>query len=342
MLTINENTTIYIAAPANSASGGQEALHQLGYFLRKNGLTVSMAYYFFNRENETPVVDKYQKYQVPYCLSEEIVDEPQNLLICPEIATWQFQSFHHIQKSIWWLSVHFYRAGFRHSSLLKMIPNVLRGRFEKIREIRAERKKLFNFDDNSIHHFTASEYAYSYVKSRGAEPKRLIEPLGMDFLNSFASGEETQLSGNGRDQVVLYNPVKESRLMEILQKRFPQIPFVPLKGYTPEQLIELMKKSVLYVDFGKFPGPERLPKEAVICGCCVITGTRGASAFYEDVRIPDHYKMRNRSSQYVANLIMDVLGNYDRHIGNFEEYRSMVRDLEPNFEKQIREIFKTS
>lgn len=340
MLTIQENTTIYILAPANSASGGQEALHQLGYFLRKNGLTAKMAYYFFNSENKTPVVEKYEKYEVPYCLSNEIPDVSHNLLICPEIATWQFQLFSNIQKSIWWLSVHFYKAGFRHSSILKMIPNVLRGRFKKIKEVRAERKKLFNFDDKSVHHFTASQYAYTYVKSRGANPHKLIEPLGMDFLNSFKSGEPADLSSNGRDQVVLYNPVKESKMMNSLQKKFPEIPFVPLKGFTPDELIEVMKKSVLYVDFGKFPGPERLPKEAAVCGCCIITGVRGASAFYEDVRIPDQYKMRNRSPQYVANLIIDILENYDKYIGKFEEYRNMVRDLESNFELQIKELFQ--
>ncbi len=339
MLKLNKDSTIYILAPANSASGGQEALHQLGYFLQKNGLNSKMAYYLFDKDSSSPVVDKYEKYSVPHCLFEDISDDQNNLVISPEIATSFLAEFSHIQKSIWWLSVHFYRIGFRNSSILKMIPNVLRGRFKKIARIRSERKKMYNFDDNSILNFTASEYAYSYVKSRGGNPQRLIEPLGMDFLNNFEQSTPTELSSNGRDRVVLYNPIKKSRLMSRIQKQFPEIPFVPLQGYSPTELIDLMKKSSLYVDFGKFPGPERLPKEAAICGCCVITGTQGASAFYEDVRIPDQYKINNRSVSEVAQFITTVLDNYDDHIESCEKYRDMVRNLESNFENQIKTIF---
>jgi len=340
MLTLSDSSIIFILAPANSASGGQEALHQLGYYLLKNGCQCKMAYYQFDKKNQSPVVDKYEKYSVPHCLFENIVDDSEHLIICPEIATALLQQFSNIQKSIWWLSVHFYRVGFRNSSIIKMIPNFLRGRFKKIRRIRSERKNMYTFTDDSVINFTASEYAYSYVKSRGGNPQRLIEPLGIDFLNNFDQAIPTQLSSEGRDLVVLYNPIKRSRLMQRLQKQYPQIPFIPLIGYTPEELITVMKKSVLYVDFGKFPGPERLPKEAVICGCCIITGTRGASAFYEDVRIPDEYKVKNQSTKQVASLISDVLISYDTHIEKFEAYRDMVRDLEENFEKQIQTIFK--
>ncbi len=141
MLKVSDSSTIFILAPANSASGGQEALHQLGYYLNKCGYTASMAYYMYDSVNSSPVVDKYEQYSVPFCLISEISDESKNILICPEIATNFLGEFSNIQKAIWWLSVHFYRVGFRNSSLLKMIPNVLRGRFAKIKRIRSERKK---------------------------------------------------------------------------------------------------------------------------------------------------------------------------------------------------------
>ena len=32
----------------------------------------------------------------------------------------------------------------------------------------------------------------------------------------------------------------------------------------------------VYIDFGHHPGQDRLPREAVQCGCVVITGTRGS------------------------------------------------------------------
>ena len=64
-----------------------------------------------------------------------------------------------------------------------------------------------------------------------------------------------------------------------------EINFIPLKGYNQKELISLFRESMVYMDFGFFPGAERLPKEAVINGCLIITGRNGASDFHGDVHI---------------------------------------------------------
>ena len=50
---------------------------------------------------------------------------------------------------------------------------------------------------------------------------------------------------------------------------------------TPEQVVDLMSESKVYIDFGNHPGKDRIPREAVINGCCVITGVRGSARFKE-------------------------------------------------------------
>ena len=341
MVQLSKDSTIYILAPANSSSGGQEALHQLGYYLNKQGFTAQMAYYLYNNTVTSPVVPKYEKYAVPYCFYNEIIDTKENLLICPEIATIFLHDFKEMKKAIWWLSVHFYTVGFRHSSIFYTVKDVLRGRIKEAIRKRQERKKIFNFNDPTIIHFTGSQYAYEYVKSRGANPSFLIEPLGLDFINKVVTHfNNSLLSIKEKKANILYNPVKKSRTMKLLMKKYPNFNYVALKDMTADQLIQTMKESMLYVDFGKFPGPERLPKEAVICGCCVITGTRGAAAFYEDVRIPSQYKIKRQNIDMIANLISDIITHYEDHISAFQDYRDMVLNLEENFIEMIQSNFK--
>jgi len=210
-----------------------------------------------------------------------------------------------------------------------------------MRDAFQKRETLFRFNDNSIVHFAASYYAMDFLKKNGVmDAQFLIEPLGLDFIKNVINGPEVDFSAENRQNLILYNPAKKSRIMKKLLNRFTEHTFIPLKGFSPQQLVDLMKKSKLYVDFGKFPGPERLPKETAVCGCCILTSFRGAAAFYDDVCIPDEYKFKRFNLKDINNRIIDILDNYDRHIDNFQKYRSMVYLLESNFKKQIDATFK--
>lgn len=72
-----------------------------------------------------------------------------------------------------------------------------------------------------------------------------------------------------------------------------------------------MSKSKVYIDFGNHPGKDRIPREAAISGCIVITGKRGAAAFAEDVCIPETYKFDESCAKkkilYHASGIVSVI-----------------------------------
>jgi hypothetical protein len=211
--------------------------------------------------------------------------------------------------------------------------------FKHVKNILANRKKLFRFDDQSVIHLNGSFYTADFVKRHGAKPNMMIQPLGLDFQRMVLNNPPQKFSSEIRQDVVLYNPSKGSRLMKRLMLHCTDLKFIPLKGFSPPELIELFQSSKLYVDFGKFPGPERLPKEAVVNGCCIITGRRGAAAFFGDVRIPDKYKIRSGNITSIHDLICSIFADYESHVQQFEKYRTMVYDLEKNFVNQIREFF---
>ena len=106
--------------------------------------------------------------------------------------------------------------------------------------------------------------------------------------------------------------------------------------------MKMYQKAKVYMDFGTFPGAERIPKEAVINGCCIITGKYGASAFYKDVPINDEYKIdaKEENIDKIILSIKDLFDNYDEKIKDYEEYRNTVLNLENNFIKQIKGVFK--
>ena len=340
MIPLGPESIVYILAPANSVSGGQEALHQLAFYLGKKGCTTRIAYYYQGRRPQNPVSDRYRQYGTAWCCYEDVVDEPQHLLICPEIAPWLLARFRKIRKAIWWLSVGFFAATERNISFRTIASLTLSGRLRDAQRRLARRVALAAVMRDRLVHFAGSHYAQDYVRRRfGLTAHLLIEPLGLDFINSVAKDGAVSLDSRMRDNVVLYNPAKGNRLMQQLMLRHPEHVYVPLRGYSSDQLITLMRKSRLYVDFGKFPGPERLPKEAVACGCCVLTARDGAAAFYQDVRVPEEFKIRGTDVGVINEKLTELLEHYDAHIAKYEDYRQMVAGLETQFNSQLDGLF---
>lgn len=139
--------------------------------------------------------------------------------------------------------------------------------------------------------------------------------------------------------MVLYNPSKPSATAAELLKR-NDISFLPLKGYSPEELIALFRRSKLYIDFGEFGGPERLPKESVLNGTLLLVGKRAAAVNDFDVAIPDKYKMENYADvEAVAEKIKYMLANYDGLIDDFAPFRKKIEGLKDGFVDSIRKIF---
>ena len=91
------------------------------------------------------------------------------------------------------------------------------------------------------------------------------------------------------------------------------INWVPLVGMSNDQVLNYLKTSKVYIDFGNHPGKDRLPREAAICGCCIITGKKGAAAFKEDIPISETYKFDDKASSipYIVEKIRLLLKNYD-------------------------------
>ena len=108
-------------------------------------------------------------------------------------------------------------------------------------------------------------------------------------------------------------------------------------------MFELMKKSMIYIDFGNHPGRDRIPREAVINGCIIITGRRGSSANDEDIPIDEKYKIDHKSENFhriFENLCNDIFENYEIHQEKMKNYIDVIKNNEKYVIQNIGEFLK--
>ena len=83
-----------------------------------------------------------------------------------------------------------------------------------------------------------------------------------------------------QEWILLYNPKKGlDKVLPIIEQT-PWLKWIPLINLTEEDMIAYMHLAKVYVDFGNHPGKDRIPREAAICGCCVITNREGSAAYW--------------------------------------------------------------
>lgn len=314
------HSVIYIACPANYATGGTELIHQLASKL--NALGRKAFIYYFNYKEKNPVHPRFAEYQVPFV--KQVEEKEDNLLIVPEGKTHLLEKFTAIQKAVWWLSIDFYF----HTRSEKIFLFIRR----KIKPIEnlAEMSKKYGVD----YHFVQSHYAANFLKKFG-----LASSLLSDYLNKKFLSDADSISFKGRKDRVLYNPKKGLEFTTKLMQAAPGIDWVPLQNLTVAEVADLCRTSKIYVDFGNHPGKDRFPREAAVMGCIVITNKEGAAAFREDLPIEEKYKFEKKEIGPILQVLKDCLANFEAHVGDFDSYRTFIRKEEEMFTEQVKTLF---
>lgn len=328
---------ILVFCPANYSSGGPELLHQLCFQLRELGYASFMYYYGYDPNKcDNPIHKNYAHYQNPYVVTYK--DDIDNICVVPEAYT---QAFYYIQKGIkilWWLSVDNFVGNFMK---VKEGTKCCSAGINISYRWKVFRHKIYDVRRTDInYHLVQSAYAADYCNSLGISNKKIL--FLSDYLNDSYIERAQKNTGVQKEDLILYNPKKGIKFTRKLMKSASSLSWIPIVNMTYDEVIELMQKSKLYIDFGNHPGKDRLPREAAINGCCVITGTRGSAAYQKDVPIPSNYKIEgiDDNISQIINLIDDVCKNYTKHTANFREYRKFILGEKEQFEKDTRNVFK--
>lgn len=320
---------IYIFCPSNSKSGGPELLHQLSYSLKKIGINSYMVYY--NVKTDVHLHPEFIKYGTVEKKESEIIDDEQNLIIAPESHFAFLRKYRRSKKAIWWTSVDNYTSWGEPKNRLKNygISSFIKYPFE-----------IFNCNNliSTVDiHFCQSHYSKMYLKHRGVDETRiymLTDYISQEYLDSSFSIKK-------KKNYVAYFPNKGYEITSKLIEKYPQIEWKPIANMTTGQVKDLLQECKVYVDFGGFPGKDRVPREAALSGCCVISGKRGASFYYEDLPIQDKYKFNNPINQFpeIFSLIQEIFNDYESALNDFDDYRNTISSEKQEFEKEVAFIF---
>ena len=329
MLKINRNAVVYVLCPSYNKTGGTELAHQLVYEINKSDVLAKIAYYE-NESNPMKINEAFEAYVKSFVKVDEVIDSSDNILIAPEVCTDYLKSFKSIQKCVWWMSVDNYmkwhnaKVTYQYNGIGAVIKGLLRGKISF---------GMPSFDQN-ITHFYQSEYAKHFLQKCGVTNVfRLSDYLNSGYLNLDIN--------TPRENQILYNPRKGFKFTQKLMAVAPDIKWIPLQNMTTEQVKETLLHSKVYVDFGNHPGKDRFPREAAMCGCCVITGKRGSAKFFEDVPIADEFKFdeSHRTIPLIISKIRECLDNYEIEVPKFNGYRDFIKSENQTFQDDVKTIF---
>lgn len=311
---------IYILVPARVRTGGPEALHQLGRALRDLGHDASMVYLTqarsWSRRDDTielPTIDdpmpgEYAPYAVPHVW--RIEDSPRNILVFPEVWVDLLAMGESIQRFVWWLSIDHAFPAIRQAGGIAAIAA------------------------RPARHLAQSHYAIEWLDRRGIPALPLY-----DYINPRHLAEP--VPAGPRTKEVLY-PTRGNRYARVLKLFAPDIAWRQIHGLTQAETVALFRRATLYVDFGHHPGKDRMPREAAVGGCCVVTGRRGAAGNPFDIPIPRRFKRRDFAPFAILSilrLIRAVLADPPAASAQLADYRRIIATERDEFMLQVRRIF---
>lgn len=327
---------IIVFCPANTATGGPEVLHQLCYCLRDLGYDSEMYYYNYRKDSyETPVCACYAHYENPF--STTYIDSEENICVVPETMTKEFYNVKKGVKVLWWLSVDNYENMINHTH-----GHIVKNKSVKLllKEIKYIEHKIYDVTKKDIaFHLVQSEYARAYCHSLHI-PAIKIHYVS-DYLNDSYLLKARENGRIKKENRVLFNPKKGYEFTKILINEAPEIEWMPLINLSYDEVVELMQRSKVYIDFGNHPGKDRLPREAAVNGCCIITGKRGSAAYQEDVDIPAEFKFEDRKdlTREIIQKIHQIFDSYEEISPRFDGYRENIFKEPQKFKEDVRETF---
>jgi hypothetical protein len=291
-------------------TGGPEALHQLCDAINNNG---GEAYIWYHGEKYNAPHPAYAHYNIK--LIDNLIDEVGYSIVFPESEGKMVPSIKNAQIYFWWLSAN--------NEVL------INNDFEYHGN---------SFANPNIIHLYQSYWALYHLWSKEA-----IKYLPLfDYINDSYIAQSKN-NNSVKENIVCFNPKKGYEYTSQIINLLPQVKFVPLINMSRDQVVDTLKKSKVYIDFGYHPGKDRFPREAALMNNIVISGFRGSAMFYNDMPIePSKYKFDVEDMIAAANGVKECLNNYDEQIKDFKLYKSVIFNQKEEFINQAKQIFNNN
>lgn len=177
-------------------------------------------------------------------------------------------------------------------------------------------------------HLCQSQYSFNHVKNT-----LMVEPI---MLTDWVDVEKVETVRLPR---VAVNPAKDAGLLRLFvdSKKFDVL---ELRGMNKVEVSTALHASQIYVDFGNHPGRDRLPREAALAGCTVLSTFLGSACLWDDMPLPDECKFRTLDEVIlkVSEELNDTNGRPDPAQLSYQKW---VRDNQTHFAVEVESLLAT-
>jgi hypothetical protein len=299
-----------VACPKGSRTGGPEALHQLVAAL--SSTTVEAVLWDpYSVDGDTETSNYYPQYGVQWADSPP---EEGDVLVVPEVWGELIPQFYgHCQCVFWWLSVdNFFIANkYPLDVLLRLFPKVI--------------------------HAAQSHYAQDFLGQQGVESVLLTDYINPEFIakhrNNFSSSETVTKQFD-----IAINPAKGFDRASKVMTACQNLNFVLLEKMSREEVISSLSSSKIYLDLGTHPGVDRIPREAALLGCVIVTNKRGSAGNLIDIAI-DEGLFKHSDEEFgfevsIQQALWKILSTLEGAKSKQKNYVAWITEAEKRFKAE--------
>ena len=315
---------IQVVCQRRLVSGGAESLHNLVLQLRGIGLRANLVYFPEVGVDEAQTSYYFADYGL---LPTALDDSRETIVIFPETLCMEALKLKHAQAAIWWLSVdNFLRIKYGNLwDKWRYFKSVMRGErpFGGVKALRR------------LRHFSKCRYDEIFLAKHGIHFERITGPISYRYIEA---SKCLDVWLRQKKDWILYSPETPKSILTLVRIELPKVALVEMKGYSSDEMISLYRQAKVFMDFGNHPGQERMPREAAVMGCFVITGMKGAAANDEDLPLAPKYKLNVRSFMFTSTLTDLVNEAIKQHESMWLDQRYFRRYVAEQFDNQRKQL----
>ena len=300
-----------VACPRNSRTGGPEALHQLAAGLSSAQVD---AYLWDPYYDGSPIEGNryFGQYKVQWT---DTAPTAEDVLVVPEVMGELIPRFYgECQCVFWWLSIdNFFKSNkYPIETLIQIFPQVI--------------------------HVAQSRYAQDFLRSQGIEEVLMLtDYINQEFIAKHQEHSSLSIKPK-RDFDVAVNTAKGFDRASKVMTACRDLTFVLLENMSREEVISSLSRSRIYLDLGEHPGTDRIPREAALLGCVVVTNRRGSAGNQIDIAIDgDLFKHSDEEFGFevsVQQALMKILSSLENAKSKQENYVAWIIEANARFEKE--------
>ena len=300
-----------VACPRGSKTGGPEALHQLVMALSSGAHEAVLwdPYYSDGLEEAT---NYYTQYEVQWTESPPVEGD---VLVVPEVMGELIPRFYgQCQCVFWWLSIdNFFVANkFPLDVLLALFPKVI--------------------------HAAQSHYAQDFLRQQGVESVMLSDYLNAEFVSKYRNDFSLGETANRQFDVAINTAKGFDRASKVMTTCL-NLNFVLLENMSREEVISNLSNSKIYLDLGTHPGTDRIPREAALLGCVIVTNKRGSAGNQIDVSI-DRELFKHSDEEFgfevsIQIALRNILNSLAEAKSKQENYVEWITGANKRFEYEV-------